>query len=98
MSPSLDKMFFRQIYIPGLSQFSYFLESEGEAIVIDPIREPYMYLDLAKERNAKIKYVLETHIHADFVSGHQEIAERSGCHYCLCAQCTDCIPNLYGKK
>lgn len=78
MSPSLDKMFFRQIYIPGLSQFSYFLESEGEAIVIDPIREPYMYLDLAKERNAKIKYVLETHIHADFVSGHQEIAERSG--------------------
>jgi glyoxylase-like metal-dependent hydrolase (beta-lactamase superfamily II)/rhodanese-related sulfurtransferase len=71
-------MFLRQIYIPGLSQFSYFLESEGEAIVIDPIREPYLYLELAKERNAKIKYVLETHIHADFVSGHQEIAERSG--------------------
>lgn len=71
-------MFLRQIYIPGLSQFSYFLESEGEAVVIDPIREPYIYLDLAKERNAKIKYVLETHIHADFVSGHQEIAEHSG--------------------
>lgn len=67
-------MFIKQIYTNCLAESSYFIESDGEAIVIDPIREPDVYLELAKERNATVKYIFETHFHADFVSGHLELA------------------------
>ncbi len=67
-----------QIYTNCLAQGSYYIENEGEAIVIDPLREVQQYVDLAKSRGAKIKYILETHFHADFVSGHVTLSEKTG--------------------
>lgn len=67
-----------QIYTGCLAQGAYFIESEGEAVVIDPLREIHPYLKRAKALNAKIKYVFETHFHADFVSGHVDLAKATG--------------------
>ncbi len=67
-----------QIYTGCLSQGAYYIESEGEVAIIDPLRDIDIYLEKAKENNARIKYVFETHFHADFVSGHKELAEKSG--------------------
>ncbi|MBE2247561.1 MAG: MBL fold metallo-hydrolase [Candidatus Competibacteraceae bacterium] len=67
-----------QFYTGCLAQGAYYIESEGEAIVIDPLRDVSAYIDLAKERNAKITYVFETHFHADFVSGHLDLARKTG--------------------
>jgi len=67
-------MYIKQIYTNCLAQASYYIESEGEAMIIDPMREPGPYIELAGKRNAKIKYVFESHFHADFVSGHLDIA------------------------
>lgn len=63
-----------QIYTGCLSQGAYFIQSEGEAVVIDPLREITPYIQKAEKENVKIKYVLETHFHADFVSGHIDLA------------------------
>jgi hydroxyacylglutathione hydrolase len=60
-----------QIYTGCLAQGAYYIESEGEAAVIDPLREVGSYLSKAEKDGAKIKYVFETHFHADFVSGHR---------------------------
>jgi len=67
-------MYIKQIYTNCLAQAAYYIESEGEALIVDPLREPEPYLELAKKRHAKIKYVFETHFHADFVSGHLDIS------------------------
>ncbi len=67
-----------QIYTNCLAQGSYFIESDGEAAVIDPLRETFPYLERAKERGVKIKYIFETHFHADFVSGHLDLAKETG--------------------
>ena len=67
-----------QIYTGCLSQGSYFIESDGEAAIIDPLREIEFYLAKAKESNVKIKYIFETHFHADFVSGHLSLSKASG--------------------
>ncbi|TAF63034.1 MAG: MBL fold metallo-hydrolase [Cytophagales bacterium] len=67
-----------QIYTNCLAEAAYYIESEGEAVVIDPLREPTPYLERAKRDKAKIKYVLETHFHADFVSGHLDLAKLTG--------------------
>ena len=67
-----------QIYTSCLSQGSYYIESNGQAAVIDPLREVGAYIEMAKERGAKIKYVFETHFHADFVSGHLSLAKKTG--------------------
>ena len=64
-----------QIYTGCLFQASYFIESNGEAAVIDPLRESSLYLEKAKETNSKIKYIFETHFHADFVSGHISLSK-----------------------
>lgn len=66
-----------QIYTKCLAEASYYIESNGEAVIIDPIRDVDGYLDLAKEDNAKIKYIFETHFHADFVSGHVDLAQKT---------------------
>src|SRR5580698_2915640 len=71
-------MFIQQLYTGCLSQAAYYIESEGEAAIIDPLRDIQVYLDIATARNAKIKYIFETHFHADFVSGHIDIAKRTG--------------------
>ncbi len=67
-----------QIYTGCLAQGAYYIESNGEAAIIDPLREVAPYIEMAKERNATIKYVFETHFHADFVSGHIDLAEKTG--------------------
>ncbi len=67
-----------QIYTGCLAQGAYFIESKGEVAIIDPLREVKGYIELAEKRNAKIKYVLETHFHADFVSGHLDLAKKTG--------------------
>ena len=67
-------MFIKQLYKGCLSEAAYYIESEGIAAIIDPLRDIEEYLDLARERNAKITYIFETHFHADFVSGHIDLA------------------------
>lgn len=67
-----------QIYTACLSQGSYYISSENEAIIIDPLRETQQYIDKANKDKAKIKYVFETHFHADFVSGHIDLARKTG--------------------
>lgn len=71
-------MFIKQLYTGCLSEAAYYIESEGEAAIIDPLRDTDQYIALAKERNAGIKYIFETHFHADFISGHLELAEKTG--------------------
>jgi hydroxyacylglutathione hydrolase len=67
-----------QIYTGCLAEAAYYIESNGEAAIIDPIREVGAYLKRAEKDKAQIKYIFETHFHADFVSGHVDLAERSG--------------------
>lgn len=71
-------MYIEQIYTNCLAEAAYYIESNGEAAIIDPLRDTEVYLQLAKSRNAKIKYVLETHFHADFVSGHLDLSAATG--------------------
>ena len=67
-----------QIYTGCLSQGAYFIESEGEAAIIDPLREVNTYIEKAQSKNVKIKYIFETHFHADFVSGHITLSKKTG--------------------
>lgn len=71
-------MYIQQLYTNCLAQAAYYIESEGEALIIDPLREPEPYLTLARQRNARIRFVFETHFHADFVSGHIELFRQTG--------------------
>ena len=71
-------MIIEQIYTRCLSQGAYFIESNGEVGIIDPLRETTPYIEKAKKNNAKIKYIFETHFHADFVSGHVTLAKETG--------------------
>jgi glyoxylase-like metal-dependent hydrolase (beta-lactamase superfamily II)/rhodanese-related sulfurtransferase len=67
-----------QIYTGCLAQGAYYIESEGEVAIIDPLRETQAYVDKATANNASIKYIFETHFHADFVSGHVDLAKKTG--------------------
>jgi len=67
-----------QIYTGCLSQGAYYLESNGEVAIIDPLRDVDYYIETANKNNARIKYIFETHFHADFVSGHVTLAEKTG--------------------
>lgn len=71
-------MYFKQFYLGCLAHASYLIGSRGEAAVVDPQRDVDQYLDEARANNLQIKYVIETHLHADFVSGHRELADRAG--------------------
>lgn len=71
-------MLIEQIYTGCLAQGAYYIESRGEAVVIDPLREVQPYIDKARRNGASIKYVFETHFHADFVSGHLDLAKATG--------------------
>ncbi len=73
-----DNMKVEQIYTGCLAQGAYYILSDGEAAIIDPLREVGPYIEKAKRDGAKIKYVLETHFHADFVSGHLDLAAKTG--------------------
>ncbi len=67
-----------QIYTSCLAQGAYYIESDGEVAIIDPLREVQPYIDRANNNNAQIKYIFETHFHADFVSGHVTLSEKTG--------------------
>jgi glyoxylase-like metal-dependent hydrolase (beta-lactamase superfamily II)/rhodanese-related sulfurtransferase len=71
-------MFVQQLYTGCISESAYYIESNGIAAIIDPLRDIDAYLQLAKQRNATIKYIFETHFHADFVSGHLDLAAATG--------------------
>jgi len=67
-----------QLYTDCLAEAAYYIESNGEAAIIDPLREVQQYIDMANANGVKIKYIFETHFHADFVSGHVDLAEKTG--------------------
>ena len=71
-------MYFEQFYLGCLAHASYMFGSEGEAVVVDPQRDVEIYLEAAQKHGLKIRHILETHLHADFVSGHKELAARTG--------------------
>src|SRR6476469_6468875 len=71
-------MFIKQLYTGCISEAAYYIESNGEAAVVDPLRDIDAYLQLAKDRKAVIKYIFETHFHADFVSGHIDLSKATG--------------------
>lgn len=71
-------MYVEQLYTGCLAEAAYYIESEGEAAIVDPIRETEPYVELAQRRGAVIKYIFETHFHADFVSGHIDLAKKTG--------------------
>jgi len=68
----------KQLYTNCLSEAAYFIASEGEAAIIDPLRDVDTYIQMAEEKGVKIKYIFETHFHADFVSGHIELSQKTG--------------------
>lgn len=74
----MKTMFIRQLYTSCLSEAAYYIESNGEAAIIDPLRDISEYIELATSRNATIKYIFETHFHADFISGHLDLAKITG--------------------
>jgi glyoxylase-like metal-dependent hydrolase (beta-lactamase superfamily II)/rhodanese-related sulfurtransferase len=71
-------MYIEQLYTGCISEAAYYIESDGIAAIVDPLRDIEDYLNLARERNATIKYIFETHFHADFVSGHLDLAATTG--------------------
>ena len=73
-----SKMKIEQIYTGCMAHAAYYLESYGEAAIFDPLREVSPYIEKAQKDNAKIKYIFETHFHADFVSGHLDLAKKTG--------------------
>ena len=86
-----------QIYTGCLSQGAYYIESNGEAAIIDPLREVAPYIEKAKKNNASIKYIFETHFHADFVSGHVTLAKETGATIVYGPQATTGFDALIAK-
>ena len=76
-------MVVEQFYLGCLAHASYLVGSDGMAVVIDPQRDVQIYLDAARKNGLSIAWIIETHLHADFVSGHVELAERTGATICL---------------
>jgi len=86
-------MEFKQFYLGCLAHASYLVGDGGEAAVVDPRRDVEEYLDEARARGLTIRYVIETHLHADFVSGHRELAERTGAEIVFGAQAAAAFPH-----
>jgi len=91
-------MFFKQFYLGCLAQASYMIGSEGEAAVVDPRRDVDEYLAEAEAQGLRIKYVIETHLHADFVSGHHELAARAGAAIVFGEKAGAAFPHLALKE
>lgn len=87
-------MYFEQFYLTCLAHASYMLGSEGMAAVVDPQRDVGIYLEEAQKQNLKIAHIIETHLHADFVSGHQELAARTGAKIYLGAKAGATFPHV----
>ena len=86
-------MYFKQFYLACLAHASYLIGSEGEAVVVDPQRDVDQYITEAEVQGLKIKYVIETHLHADFVSGHRELADRTGAEIVIGAKAGATFPH-----
>ncbi len=87
-------MHFEQFYLTCLAHASYMIGSEGEAAVVDPQRDVDIYLKAAEEQNLKIRHIFETHLHADFVSGHKELAARTGAKIYIGARANAEFPHV----
>lgn len=87
-------MYFEQFYLGCLAHASYMLASEGEAIVVDPQRDVELYLKAAADHGVTIKHIFESHLHADFVSGHRELAARTGAKIYMGAQAGATLPHV----
>ncbi|HET6180689.1 MAG TPA: rhodanese-like domain-containing protein [Candidatus Sulfotelmatobacter sp.] len=87
-------MYFEQFYLGCLAHASYLLASEGEAVVVDPQRDVELYLKAAAEHGVTIRHIFESHLHADFVSGHRELAARSGAKIYMGAQAGATFPHV----
>jgi hydroxyacylglutathione hydrolase len=87
-------MYFEQFYLGCLAHASYLLGSEGEAVVVDPQRDVDLYLKAAQEHGLKIRHIVETHLHADFVSGHSELAARTEAKIYIGAQAVAQFPHV----
>jgi hydroxyacylglutathione hydrolase len=87
-------MHFEQFYLTCLAHASYMIGSEGEAAVVDPQRDVEIYLKAADEQHLKIRYIFETHLHADFVSGHKELAARTGAKIYIGARANAEFPHV----
>jgi glyoxylase-like metal-dependent hydrolase (beta-lactamase superfamily II)/rhodanese-related sulfurtransferase len=87
-------MYFEQFYLGCLAHASYMLASDGEAVVVDPQRDVEIYLKAAEANQVSIRHIFETHLHADFVSGHQELAARTGARIYIGAQAGATFPHV----
>ena len=87
-------MYFEQFYLGCLAHASYLLASQGEAVVVDPQRDVELYLKAASDRGVTIRHIFETHLHADFVSGHRELAARTGAKIYIGAQAGATFPHV----
>jgi hydroxyacylglutathione hydrolase len=87
-------MYFEQFYLGCMAHASYMLASEGEAVVVDPQRDVEIYLQAAEQRGVRIQHIFETHLHADFVSGHKELAARTGARIYLGPHTEATLPHL----
>src|SRR5256885_12486431 len=87
-------MYFEQFYLGCLAHASYMLGSEGKAIVVDPQRDVEIYIKAAEQHGLKISHIFETHLHADFVSGHIELAGRTGAAIHIGARADATFPHV----
>jgi hydroxyacylglutathione hydrolase len=87
-------MYFEQYYLGCLAHASYMLISEGEAVIVDPQRDVEMYCEAAAAHGAEVRHVFETHLHADFVSGHKELAARAGAQIYIGARANATFPHV----
>src|ERR1700688_747608 len=91
-------MYFEQFYLSCLAHASYMIGSDGVAAVVDPQRDVDLYLDEAGKHGLRIQDLIETHLHADFVSGHQELAARTGARIYLGAKAGATFPHVPVKE
>ncbi len=90
----MEPVLIEQFFLGCLAHASYLVASDGIAAVIDPQRDVDIYIDYAKEKNLKIEHIIETHLHADFVSGHHELAERTGARFYLGKDAAATFPHV----
>src|SRR5499427_3658029 len=87
-------IYFEQFYLGCLAHASYMLASEGEGVVVDPQRDVELYLKAAADHGVTIRHIFETHLHADFVSGHKELSTRTGAKIYMGAQAGATFPHV----
>src|SRR3981189_262694 len=94
----MEPVLIQQFFLGCLAHASYIVASEGVAAVIDPQRDVDLYLDFAREKSLSIEHIIETHLHADFVSGHHELAQRTGARIYLGEDAHATFPHIAIKQ